>query len=409
MRRIILSSILAAASAVATMAQTIYICKDGSYTKQEIADGLEIALNDGIDSITFHQPAIEKVVSIAFNGNTAQVNIPSFIEGVTCTSGNNPDVVLSSTNVTDEIIYDVTGSTTDGSLTINGSYKLTMRLNGVSIASSKQGAINIACGKRIALVMADGSVNTLSDAANGTHKACLYTKGHLELSGAGTLNVTGNSNHAIASKEYFQVKRSVKAINILKAANDAIHAGQYIQVNGGEINITSTTTNDAMQAEYKLDDNNAIIQDPENTGNIIVKGGTINIELSNSQDSKGLKAEGDIIISGGTFKIDALSNGSRGMQTDANMVINQNDASTSITINAKGTKCTLAEDAADPHNCMGMKVDGNLTINDATIKVYNTGKKAKGIKVKGTCTINGVVKGSGNINEGNITATIENK
>ena len=91
------------------------------------------------------------------------------------------------------------------------------------------------------------------------------------------------------------------------------------------------------------------------------------------------------------------------------MVINQNDASTSITINAKGTKCTLAEDAADPHNCMGMKVDGNLTINDATIKVYNTGKKAKGIKVKGTCTINGVVKGSGTINEGNITATIDNK
>ncbi len=390
------------------MAQTIYICKDGSYTAQEITDGLDISLDQGIDSVTFHRPVIEKTVSIAYNGSTAQVTIPSSVDGVTCTSGSSSDVALDITNTSDEIVFDVTGSTTDGSLTISGNYKLTIRLNGVSITSSKTAAINIACGKRIAIVMADGSTNTLVDAASGQQKACLYTKGHIELSGAGTLNVTGNANHAIASKEYFQVKRSVKAINILKAANDAIHAGQYIQVNGGEINITGTTTNDALQAEYKLDDNGNIIQDEENTGAIVVKGGTFNIDLNNAEDAKGLKAEGNIVISGGIFAINACSNGSRGMQTDANMSISQADAATSIVINAKGGKCTVAEDAADPHKCMGMKIDGDLTVNDAAIEVYNTGKKAKGIKVKGTCTINGAVKGSGTINEGNIKATIDN-
>lgn len=408
MRRYILSTLLAAIASATAFSQTIYICKDGSYTKKELTDGLEIGLNEGIDSITFHVPAIEKVVSVTYNGSSAQVNIPSFIEGVTCTSGNSSDVVLTSTNTTDEITYNVTGSTTNGSLTINGDYKLSVALNGASITSAKQAAINIACGKRIALIMADGSVNSLADGASSSNKACLYTKGHLEISGAGTLNVTGNANHAIASKEYLQVKRSVKAINILKAANDAIHAGQYVQVNGGEINITSTTTNDAIQAEYKLDDNDNIIQDEENTGSIIIKGGTLNIDLANAQDAKGLKAEGDILISGGTFRINASSNGSRGMQTDANMVINQADAATSITINASGTKCTVVDDAADPHNCMGIKVDGNITINDAAVEVYNTGKKAKGIKVKGTCTINGTVRSSGTINEGNIKAVIDN-
>lgn len=408
MRRFLFTSILAAASTAAAMAQTIYICKDGSYTAQEITDGLDISLDQGIDSVTFHRPVIEKTVSIAYNGSTAQVTIPSSVDGVTCTSGSSSDVALDITNTSDEIVFDVTGSTTDGSLTISGNYKLTIRLNGVSITSSKTAAINIACGKRIAIVMADGSTNTLVDAASGQQKACLYTKGHIELSGAGTLNVTGNANHAIASKEYFQVKRSVKAINILKAANDAIHAGQYIQVNGGEINITGTTTNDALQAEYKLDDNGNIIQDEENTGAIVVKGGTFNIDLNNAEDAKGLKAEGNIVISGGIFAINACSNGSRGMQTDANMSISQADAATSIVINAKGGKCTVAEDAADPHKCMGMKIDGDLTVNDAAIEVYNTGKKAKGIKVKGTCTINGAVKGSGTINEGNIKATIDN-
>lgn len=408
MRRFLFTSILAAASTAAAMAQTIYICKDGSYTAQEITDGLDISLDQGIDSVTFHRPVIEKTVSIAYNGSTAKVTIPSSVDGVTCTSGSSSDVALDITNTSDEIVFDVTGSTTDGSLTISGNYKLTIRLNGVSITSSKTAAINIACGKRIAIVMADGSTNTLVDAASGQQKACLYTKGHIELSGAGTLNVTGNANHAIASKEYFQVKRSVKAINILKAANDAIHAGQYIQVNGGEINITGTTTNDALQAEYKLDDNGNIIQDEENTGAIVVKGGTFNIDLNNAEDAKGLKAEGNIVISGGIFAINACSNGSRGMQTDANMSISQADTATSIVINAKGGKCTVAEDAADPHKCMGMKIDGDLTVNDAAIEVYNTGKKAKGIKVKGTCTINGAVKGSGTINEGNIKATIDN-
>ena len=102
-----------------------------------------------------------------------------------------------------------------------------------------------------------------------------------------------------------------------------------------------------------------------------------------------MKAEGNIDITGGTFVIDAVSNGTRGMQTDANMTISEADAPTTITVNAKGTKCTVAEDAADPHNCMGIKVDGNLTVNAGTVTVYNTGKKAKGIKVGGTYTLNG--------------------
>ena len=389
MKRLFLSTTIILASIATSMAQTIYVCKDGDYTTREIAEGLELSLTEGIDSITFRQPVMEKAVKITFQEDKASVVIPSFIEGVTCSSGTSSDVVLTSTNLTDEIIYRVSGSSSAGSLTINGNYKLTVALDGVSLTSAKGAPLNIQCGKRIAVVMADGSVNNFTDAAGGTNKACVYTKGHFEFSGAGTLNVTGNANHAIASKEYCQIKRSVKAVNILKAANDAIHCGQYFQMNGGEVNITSTTTNDAIQAEYELDDNDAIIQDPENTGGIVIKGGSVNIQLANAEDAKGLKAEGNIDITGGTFIIDAVSNGTRGMQTDANMTISEADAPTTITVNAKATKCTVAEDAADPHNCMGIKVDGNLTVNAGTVTVYNTGKKAKGIKVGGTYTLNG--------------------
>lgn len=398
MRKIFLTTALVLSSALSAFAQTIYICKDGDYTEASITDGLEISLSEDIDSITFSKPQMEKVVNIVYDGAQAKVTIPSFVQGVSCSSGTSSDVVLASTNITDEIIYNVVGSSSDGSLVIEGDYKLTIRLNGVDLTSKKGAAIHVKCGKRIAVDMADGTVNSFADAANGTQKACIYTKGHFEFEGAGTLNVTGNANHAIASKEYLQIKKSVKAINILKAANDAIHAGQYFQMNGGELNITKTTVSDGIQAEYELDDNDAIIQDEENTGGVVIKGGTLNITMENSEDAKAIKAEGDIDISGGTFVINAVSNGTRGIQTDGDLIISEDNNPTSITINAKGAKCTLAEDVDDPHRCMGMKIDGNMTVNAGTINVYNTGSKSKGIKVVGVYTVKG----------GTVNASIDN-
>lgn len=398
MRKIFLTTALVLSSALSAFAQTIYICKDGDYTEASITDGLEISLSGDIDSITFSKPQMEKVVNIVYDGAQAKVTIPSFVQGVSCSSGTSSDVVLTSTNITDEIIYNVVGSSSDGSLVIEGDYKLTIRLNGVDLTSKKGAAIYVKCGKRIAVDMADGTVNSFADAANGTQKACIYTKGHFEFEGAGTLNVTGNANHAIASKEYLQIKKSVKAINILKAANDAIHAGQYFQMNGGELNITKTTVSDGIQAEYELDDNDAIIQDEENTGGVVIKGGTLNITMENSEDAKAIKAEGDIDISGGTFVINAVSNGTRGIQTDGDLIISEDNNPTSITINAKGAKCTLAEDVDDPHRCMGMKIDGNMTVNAGTINVYNTGSKSKGIKVVGVYTVKG----------GTVNASIDN-
>lgn len=391
----------------ASNAQTVYICKDGDYTTRSLSEGYTLDLSSLPDSITFSKPQITPVVKIVYNGTAATVSIPTFLsKEVTCTSGTSSQVVIVNTNTTDEITYDVSGSSTAGSLTITSDYKMTVKLNGVTLTSTKGEALRFKCGKRIELVMADGTTNTFADTAdNGaavyaddSHKACIYTKGHLELSGAGTLNVSGNYNHAIASKEYFQIKKTVKTVNIVKAANDAIHVGQYFQMNGGTLNINSGTVNDGIQVEYKTDDNDNIVADADNTGSVVIKGGTLNITMAGSEDSKGIKAEGNIAISGGTFTIYANANGSRGIQTDSNMTIGQDDATTRMTIYAAGGKCTVAADSDDPHKCMGIKVDGNLSINAGTVTVYNTGSKSKGIKVGGIYTYNG----------GTVTATIDN-
>lgn len=335
----------------------------------------------------------DTLVLITYSGSTATVNIPEAMEGVTCTSGTSSHVVLESTNTTKELYYAISGSSTAGSLTINGSYKLSVMLNGVDLTSDKGAALNIQCGKRINLIMAENSTNSLADYAAGEQKACLYTKGHLEIEGAGTLNVKGNSNHAIAAKEYLQVKKSVKAINILKAANDAIHVGEFFQMNGGELTIDENTVNDGIQVEYKTDDNDQPVDDAENTGGVIIKGGTLNITVANAEDAKGIKAEGNVDITGGTIVINAKSNGSRGIQTDGDMNISEADNTTVITIAATGGKCTVPEDSEDPHKCWGIKVDGDLTVNAGTLTVSKDGSTSKnGIRCGSYTKKGGTVK-----------------
>lgn len=379
MKRILTAFAVLAASLVSS-AQTIYLCKDGDYVTKNISQGMEIDLAQQYDSITFAKPQMAPVVNITFNGSSASVKAPSWLEGVK-TSVNGADVVVTSENVTDEVTYIVSGTSSNGSLTINGSYKLTIEMAGLDLTSSKGAALDIQCGKRTEIILREGTTNSLADATAGEQKAALYCKGHLEVSGAGTLNVTGNKSHAISTKEYMQVKRTTGTINIVKSANDAMHIGQYFQMNGGTVNITSTTTNDGIQVEATKD------AADEQNGQMIIKGGTLNITMAN-QDAKALKADGDIAISGGTFTINANGNGSRGIQTNGNMVIGDEDSATSINITSRGSKCTLSECSDDPHKCYGMKIDGNLTINGGSTTVKNEGK-AKNVKVGGTYKKNG--------------------
>ena len=386
---------------LASRAQDVYICKDGDYTKTKLSEGLSIDFNETPDSITFTKPALPIVVEVVYNGTDATVTIPKCMkDSVVCTrvNGLNSYVFLEYKGSTDEIIYDVKGSSDNGSLIIKSDYKMQVNLNNVSLTSTCGEALRFKCGKRIALVMADGSVNTFKDSQDkgvtpdplDNHKACIYTKGHIELSGAGTLNVTGNYNHAIATKEYFKVKKSVKAINILGAASDAIHAGEYFAMNGGVLTINETTLGDGVQVEFKTDDEGDKVVDEENTGEVIINGGTLNITMASTEDAKCIKSDGDATINGGTLLLHATANGSRGIQAGGALTITQaEDATTDITIYAEGGKCTLSSDKDDPDKCMGINVDGNATIDAGTINITASGASANGLKVDRNLTVNG--------------------
>lgn len=409
-------------AATATAQHKVYVCDKFSYDAIETtstngitfsADGTTVYvegkeyLTADIDSVTFAEPQFP-TIKITYSGTTATVDVPSTITDVTYTV-DGAHVTLTSGATAQEYLYTATGTSTNGSLTINGSYKLTLELNGLTLTSQKGAAIDIECGKRIDVILKEGTVNTLTDCAGGTQKAAFYTTGHPEFGGKGTLNVTGLTKHAIGAKEYLQFKKSTGTVNILSAVSDGIHCGKgkqnddnsHFQINGGTITINNAGSDCIDADDY---------------GCMYINGGTLNLNVS-ATDGTGLKCDSIIRMTGGEININITGELSEGIRTyyaayfDGGTISAKANANGSKCIKAKkstkttdtvvnggflyfnGTNATIEANGgtytADNTKCMGIRADQDFTQTAGTITITTTNSAAVGLSVKGNKNLNG--------------------
>lgn len=374
---------------LANAQEQVRVWKQGDskrFTTSELTfenDGASLVVGDSvyapleIDSIT-----VVHTVTVTFAGDTAYVNLGHAPNVTDTIKGAHVNIV--STNTKSELEFVVQGESTHGSLTYDGPLKCKFYLNGLNLKSDKGAAIDIQCGKRVDLILNEGTENVLADVAGGEQKAALYCKGHLEVSGSGSLTVTGNTKHAIASKEYMELKKSTGSITVKKAVSDAMHVGQYFLMSGGTLTI-SGQKGDGLQVEtMTLDDDVTPNPDKENNGMMFIRGGKLNITVDEDV-TKGIKVPGNLTVSGGEFTIVANGDGSRGIQVAGNMLVNEDNNTTLMQIRALGTTYE-DEETEEDSRCMGIKVKGNLTVNAGTIQVANKGKYSYGIKVDGVYT-----------------------
>lgn len=314
-------------------------------------------------------------ITVAYNGNEAIVENPYFLSGVTA-EADGAYVTVTNTNTSEELTTELSGTTTDGAFTYEGEYKTTIVLNAVTITSQRGAAIDIQCGKRIAMELKKGTVNTLTDAANGSQKAALYCKGHLEIDKAGTLNVTGNTAHAISAKEYIQLKKADGAINIFSALNDGIHCKQYFLANGYTVMIANVG-GDGIQAELSGDEHYA---EDYADGSLNIQGGTFSITCD-GDDAGGLKADGDVNINSvkSVPVINITMNGaaSKGIKADGVLNIEAGD----ITITNNGTGGTF-DNEVYTSKCLSSDTDIKLT--GGNIRLTATGNGGKCAKADGS-------------------------
>lgn len=398
------------------------------------AKGKTFTLTD-IDSDIYidYNAVADNTVSTTYSGTSASVvvagNVAQFISPTV--SGASVSIVqneLVSETTCDEITYNLTGSSSAGGYYLSGSYKATVAMTDLSLTSVEGAAVHIDNGKRINLVI-EGN-NTLMDYASGTQKACLHIKGHPEVSGSGTLTVTGNLKHAIKSNEYLQLKKTFTgSIIVPDAVGDALHIGQYFEMRNGTITIQDAG-DEGIQVEANL-------EGEEYDGQAFIRGGTININLS-ATAGKGIKSDsamtitdelgynttlnitttgggmwdtedletsaaaclksnGVMTIAGGTLTLTATGGGGKGISSDDELLISGG----TITVTTSGQACVYSGSSinnsytssldrvstAYKSSPKGIKSDTKIHISGGTINVTTSGNGGEGIESKNVMTI----------------------
>lgn len=321
------------------------------------------ALSD-IDAMTVDNSEVENNrVTVEYDASSAKVYVAGNVAKYVTPTINGAHVTIAQSNTSavddDEITYQLSGTTSNGSLSLSGSYKCTVSLAGVTLTNPNGAAINITNSKRIQISAKKGTVNTLADGANGSQKACIYSKGQLQFQGNGTLNVSGNTKHAIKSASYVSIKNIT--LNITSAIGDGISCEEYMQMKSGVVTI-SGVGDDGIQCDLGGDTSTGETEDhdDEDSGNVYIEGGTLTITTT-AVASKGIKADGDIRVADGTVNVTTTGNG------------------------------TYDTDDKDAKGCAGLNADGNMTISGGILTLKSTGSGGKCIKVDGKLNVTGGV------------------
>ncbi len=295
---------------------------------------------------------------------------------------------------TEGVCYVVTGTTANGSLTIDGKTNFELNLNGVDITNPKSTALDIE-SKKAAYIVLTGT-NKLTDGTTEDHKSTLYGKGKLLLSGTGSLNVYGTYNNGIHTKSYVVIDKGVN-LYVNTTINHGIKASDAVVINGGIINIESsgegakgincekdivinggrTNVICTGNGEWDTEDLETKAATCIKCDSIMtIKGGEINVKATGS-GGKGLKADWEAYISGG--KIRVITTGglyySNGTQESHNYTGNTDNLDDAYTSSPKGIK-------------VGTKNEhGVLQITGGDLMVRTSGTNGEGIESKGTLDI----------------------
>ena len=342
--------------------------------------GKTFAISD-IEKIYVDETAVtDNLVTVTYASSSATVTVAGNVAQYVTPTISGAHVSIEQTNTAavddDEITYSLTGTTSDGGFELSGAYKCTIALNGVTLTNPDGAAINITNKKRIQISAKKGTTNTLTDSSNGSQKGCIYSKGQIQLQGNGTLNVYGNTAHAIKSGDYISVKNLT--LNIPSAVSDGINCNGYFLMQSGNVSI-SGIGDDGIQCDLDGDTSTGETEDheDEDSGNIYILGGTLNITATGT-DTKCIKSEGSTAVSGGTIDLKASGAGGKCIKADGEL----NVSGGTITAQSTGSQYRVGSDTTQPK---AIKSEGAMTISGGEIIASSTNHEA--IESKSTITI----------------------
>ena len=410
MKRSIISFLIILCASV-SFAQTLHVGEGGVNYLFPASQTGEMTFSDGttltimgraftlLDVATMFvddEEVTDNLVSVVYNGTSATVSVSGNVAQYVTVSVSGAHVsIVQSADVSDEtcgeITYNLSGTSTDGEFYLEGSYKASIALAGLTLTNPSGAAINVQNGK-------------------------------------GTLNVYGYTAHGIKVGEYMTVKNCT--INVLSAAKDGIHCAEYYLQESGEVSV-NVAGDDGLQVEIDGEASTGETTDheDEDSGSFYFLGGALTATTS-ATAAKAIKAAGNITVSGGTISATTTGNGTwdsddketkacAAMSADGNLTITDgtvtltslgsggkgakaggvmNIAGGSVTATTSGglfysngtttdTNYTGSASKSYRSSPKGLKATGNVNITGGSISVSTEGNNGEGIESKSVMTI----------------------
>jgi len=261
-------------SAAPTASTTIEVSTTSSLAERVLAE------NENATVVREDEWSESDAVDVTLSGSGA-----STADGVSVSGG--------TVTITAAGVYRLSG-TLNGQLVVDAPEDalVVLILDGVTISSTTSAAIAVLAADDVAVHLAAGSTNSLSDtssyAADADVNAALFSEEDLTISGTGSLTVTGNGNDGITSEDDLAI---IGGTITVVAADDALRGKDSLTIEDGVLDLTAT-------AGHALKSDN---EEDATRGYVVIEGGTLDAVAGKD----GINAITDVVITGGdlTFSV----------------------------------------------------------------------------------------------------------
>ena len=305
-----------------------------------------------------------------------------------------------------------------GTYTITGAYQgqlvvdagddaqVTLIFDDVSIDNAAGPAVLLSSADGVEVQLAAGSQNSISDAAtyaeDADEDAALFSHVDLNITGEGSLEVTGNGSDGIASKDDLVITGGSLTVT---TADDGLRGKDALVITGGDVDVTSigdglktTNEDEADRGYFLISDGNVTIEAGDDGIDVIsdalFSGGTVTVTGS----VEGVEAQ-NILVGGGILDVTSSDDGLNAT-VGSTTTEETADAATAAPGAGQMGGASMGDDGSNlvlyggsvTIDAQGDGIDsnGNLTISGGEITVFGTSSGGNGaFDVNGTFTLSG--------------------
>ena len=345
---------------------------------------------DHVSSATF-----ERTVKVTYSGSSASVtgttdDFAVSIDGAGVTLTNNGSEV---------VIYELSGSSSDGYFKLYSTRKQQLLLNGLTLTNTKGAAINNQSHKRTYVVVK--GTNTLADGASYTEtpddedeKAAFFSEGQLVFSGDGSLTVNATGKAGITSDDYVRFMDAPQ-VKVTSSAGHGVRGKEAIIVSDGTIDVNVSGTGKKGFSSDTLVYFGGGVTTIKTTGSA----GEVDGELTGVA---GIKADLRFVMDDGTLTVTSTGTGAKGISGDNVAYFNGG----TVNVTASGANYGSSSSGGMGGFGPGMggwggqssssdnsvaskaiKFDGNLYISGGKITAQSA--KHEGLEAKGVIVVTG--------------------